>query len=130
MTKEERMQELAEEHKRKDNEIYEKIGLGFDSFKDEDWHSMRMECREDVSLKALAFMVSQIAEYISVKLTSEGHYDFLFCFRKHSNINDSEEVANQMQAIESERQKLRDNFKVEAMKIEAEYSDEAPKKCH
>ncbi len=130
MTKEERMQGLAEEHKRKDNEIYEKIGLGFDSFKDEDWHSMRMECREDVALKAMAFIISQISECVAGKLTSEGHFDFLFCIRKHSDFDESGEMAKQMRGIEAERQKLRDSFNAEAMKIEAEYSNEAHKECH
>lgn len=123
MTKEERIKELAEEHKRKDNEISESIGLGFDGFKDADWHAVRMECREDVALKAMAFMVSELAGYIANKLTSEGRYDLLFCLKKHSGIENSDEVAKQMEGIEAQREALRANFKAEVMKIEAEYGN-------
>lgn len=131
MTKEERIKALAEDHKRQDNEISESIGLGFDSFKDEDWHAVRMECREDVALKAMSFMISQLSEYIAHKLTSEGRYDLLFCLRKYSGIENSEEVDKQMQEIEAKRTELREHFKAEVMKIESECAaNEEPAECH
>lgn len=130
MTKEERIKELAEEHKKQDNEISESIGLGFDSFKDEDWHAVRMECREDVALKAMSFMISQLSEYIAHKLTSEGRYDLLFCLRKYSGMENSEEIAKEMEVIEAKRLELREHFKTEAMKIEAECENEEKEGVH